>query len=206
MIARAAINPGRIFWTGENHCLYLEAGPTGPWTAAFTTFHVKHSPHGSGSGVFALSNPQASGPDQGNLCLSDNEPLFRWLAEQIVSHYGAFKDRPAFRHLAHVPLSSFRQERPRHDAFRESFTSGGRHVTLEWLDLEEPVFLELPPEKTSTRKHEVFGSYVTARAASASIDGRALPGSVFAKPFLGRETTTAYLIFSETWVDTAPGR
>lgn len=201
MTMRPPINAGRIAWTGENHCLFLEAGPQGPWTAAFTLFRVNHSAHGSGQGLFAVTVPDTAGADTGNFCITDNENLFRWLASDIVAYYGAFKGRPALSHLSYRALSSSQAESMPGGGHRETFEGGGRRVALEWHDLAEPVFLELPPEKTSTKKHEVYGSYITAGRASASIDGRLIPGGVFEKPFFDRKTTTAYLIFAETWIE-----
>ena len=85
MTTRQPINPGRIAWTGQNHCLFLEAGPQGPWTGAFTLFHVDHSLHGPGQGVFAVTAPEASSSDPANVCITNNEKLFRWLASEIVA-------------------------------------------------------------------------------------------------------------------------
>lgn len=201
MTTRQPINPGRIAWTGHNHCLFLEAGPQGPWTGAFTLFRVDHSLHGPGQGVFAVTAPEASSFDPANICITNNEKLFRWLASEIVAHFGAFKDRPAFRHLTFLPLSASQAESMPAGGHRETFEGGGRRIALEWQELEEAIFLELPPERTSTKRHEVFGGYITARRAAAFIDGRPVPGSVFEKPFFDRTTTTAYLIFSETWIE-----
>jgi len=200
MTDRSPINTGRIDWAGENHCLYLEAGPEGPWTAAFSVFRIKWSPFGPGTGVMALCRPGAEAADSENFCLSDNGRLFRWLAEEFALHYGAFKDRPAFETMAFDALQSQEGGHAPDGSYRERFTGAGRDLTLEWRELRPPVPLQLTPETTSTGRHEVFGSYVTAGNAGARLNGRPLDGAVHAKPFLVGETTSAYLIFSESWI------
>lgn len=200
MTDRAPINTGRIDWAGENHCLYLEAGPDGPWTAAFSVFRIKWSSFGPGTGVMALCRPGATGPDERNFCLSDNEPLFRWLAGDFAVHYGAFKDRPAYETMEFDALQSHDGGHAPGGSYREHFTGTGRDLVLEWRDLRAPVPLQLTPDTTSTGRHEVFGSYVTAGDAGAWFNGRPLDGAVHAKPFLVGETTSAYLIFSESWI------
>lgn len=204
MTERAPIHPGAVAWAGENHCLFLEAGPDGPWTGLFSVFRVACSQHGAGQGVIAITEPEADGPTGGNLCLSDNAPLLRWLIADVAAHYGAFKVRPAFSHLRHAALASVTVSRPTPDAYREVLVGAGTTITLDWMDLEPPVFLQLDPARTSTKRHEVYGVYGTARRAEATVNGRRLRGSVFDKPFLGSRTTTAYTIFSEVWIEAHP--
>lgn len=197
---RPPINTGRIDWAGENHCLYLEAGPDGPWTAAFSVFRIKWSPYGPGTGVMALCRPGAQAPHSENFCLSDNERLFRWLAGEFAAYYGAFKDRPAFETMRFDALQSHEGGHAPDGSYRERFAGAGRDLTLEWRELRAPVPLQLTPGTTSTGRHEVFGTYVTAGSAGAQLNGSPLEGTVQAKPFLVGETTSAYLIFSESWI------
>ncbi len=198
---RAALNPGRIAWTGDNHCLQLEAGPGGPWTALSAVFRVRHSEFGPGQGVFCLAAPDAAEPHEANFCLCDNPALFRWLCRAMLGHYAAFKARPALASMVYGMLERNEVEQNGPARYVESFTGLSQHLVLEWCDLQEPVFLELPPEKTSTKRHEIFGTYVTARRAVARLNGTPLPGETFPKAFLDATSTSAYLIFSETWID-----
>jgi len=200
MTDRSPINTGRIDWAGENHCLYLEAGPEGPWTAAFSVFRIKWSPFGPGTGVMALCRPGAEAAHEENFCLSDNARLFRWLAGEFAVHYGAFKDRPAFETMDFGALHSQEGGHAPDGSYREHFAGTGRDLTLEWHELRAPVPLQLTPGTTSTGRHEVFGAYVTAGNAGAQLNGRPLDGAVHAKPFILGETTSAYLIFSESWI------
>jgi len=200
MSDRNPINEGRIAWTGENHCLYLEAGPDGPWTAAFSVFRIKWSPFGAGVGIMALSNPDAKRKHQGNFCLNDNPPLFRWLADDFAVQYAAFRDRCAFKAMSFDALESEHGGHTQDGTYVERFVGAGRTLALEWIDLHDPVHLELPPGKTSTGRHEVFGTYITAGNASARLNDQRLGGAIHTKPFLAGQTTSAYLIFSETWI------
>jgi hypothetical protein len=42
---------------------------------------------------------------------------------------------------------------------------------------------------------------VEAKRASILVDGKPLPGKVVPRDFLGRRMSTAFLAFSETWVN-----
>ena len=200
MSDRHPINGGHIAWAGENHCLYLEEGADGPWTAAFSVFRIKWSPFGAGTGVMALCHPDAEGEDDSNFCLTDNARLFRWLADEFAVHYAAFRDRRAFETMRFGALDSVQGANGQDSSYVERFVGAGHRLELEWSDLHDPVHLELPPDKSSTGRHEIFGTYITAGNASARLDDQRLRGAIHTKPFLDRHTTSAYLIFSETWV------
>jgi hypothetical protein len=50
-----------------------------------------------------LQSPHEANPsgDRANYCLSDNEPLARYLVAEFVSHFGSFKGLPGLGKLGH---------------------------------------------------------------------------------------------------------
>ena len=89
-------------------------------------------------------------------------------------------------------------------SWAESIAGGGRRVELTWSKLGQPVCVDVPPAQSATGRHQMYSLFVNADAATLALDGRNLPGGVYGRPFFGRDTgRTAFLAFSETWLDPA---
>lgn len=202
MTDRQPFPPGTVDWTGENPGMYLKDSPDGPFLSLASFFRVDTSPHGSGIGVVLLEAPDvgASGPDALNVCVSDNEPLARWLVEQFISTFGAFKGTPGLGALAYHALTghTLRNEMPW--SYGEDLQADGIDIRLTWGGLGEPFMVDMPPQKSTTGKHEMYSLFVDSTDAKATVNGRPLKGSSQPRDFAGRQSTTAFLAFSETWV------
>ena len=95
MIA-SPIHPGVVDWTGENPGIYLKEIQDGPWVSLATFFRITYSPHGRGHGVLLLQRPddEVSIPEAANICISDNEPMARFLVDEFFSKFASFKVSP----------------------------------------------------------------------------------------------------------------
>src|SRR5689334_3922230 len=107
MATRIPVNPNAIDWSGENPGMYLRETADGPFVTLVSFFRVVRSPHGRGHALVLLEAPQSATMPAGrvNVCLSDNEPMARYLVAEFVSNFGAFKGVPALAKLAYMPLS-----------------------------------------------------------------------------------------------------
>ncbi|MCC7048117.1 MAG: hypothetical protein IT562_15500 [Alphaproteobacteria bacterium] len=195
-------SPNRVSWSGENPGIYLKDSPAGKFTALASFFRVVLSPHGPGKAVVVCAAPdKAAGADAGNFVIADNQALARWLVSDFLRHFGAFKDKPAVAALSYLKLD---KAETRGDVTSTWFESigGGRQVDMSWSKLGEPVCVDVPPSQSATGRHQMYSLFVNADSASLKLDGKALPGGVYNRPFFGRETgRTAFLAFSETWLD-----
>src|SRR3954451_21576485 len=92
-MARPAVNPGRVDWSGENPGMYLKEQADGPFTGLTSYFRVLASPHGAGHAVVVVSDP--AGPVQqdghANAVYTDNPELGRYLVENFIRAFGPFK-------------------------------------------------------------------------------------------------------------------
>ena len=95
--------PGTVEWSGENPGISLKERPDGPFTTLASFFRVVLSPHGRGHALVLMQSPQVANPpaDRANLCLTDNEPLARYLVANFVANFGAFKGIPGLQGLAY---------------------------------------------------------------------------------------------------------
>ncbi len=202
MIPRPAINPSRVDWSGENPGMYLKESPDGPFTTLVSFFRVVLSPHGRGHALLLLEAPgvNTSLPEALNVCVTDNEPLARWLVKEFATSFGAFRGVPALRTLPYVPLSGVQASGDQRASYMEWVKGEGVEATLSWEQLGEPFMVELAPEQSPTGLHEMWSLFVEAGRVTASVNGRRLRGQPVPRDFQGRRSSTAFLAFSETWV------
>jgi len=198
---RPPVNPNEIDWSGENPGITLKESPDGETTCLVSFFRVVVSPHGPGHAVFILTDPSGKAQgDQVNACFTDNEPLARYLLSDFIAHFGAWKDNP---HLANLPFKradSFRFSGDHRSTWTESVTGPGVDITLTWRDFMPPFMVEYQKEQSATGRHEMFSLFAPARQAEVvanGVRGRGVPGP---RDMGGKQSTTAFLAFSETWI------
>lgn len=210
------IHPGTVDWTGENGGIYLHdagdagdagdaedavAAPVAP-VSLVSYFRVVWSPKGRGDALVLVEAPHAaaSRPDARNLCITDNEPLARWLIDGFARHFGQFADCPALDALEFKTLIETTTFGNGHTHHGERVRADGIDVRLEWQDLGAPFLVDMPAAKSATGRHDMFSLFIDAGRAGAWVNSRPLKGVVRPREFHGRPSSTAFLAFSETWV------
>ena len=197
-------SPNRVSWSGENPGIYLKDSADGKFTALASFFRVVLSPHGPGKAVVVCASPdRAAGAEAGNFVIADNEKLARWLVGDFVSYFGVFKDKPALKAIAYLKLDKAETRGDARSSWVEAIGGGGRKVEMTWSQMEAPACVDVPPGQSATGKHQMYSLFVNAGAATIALDGKKLPGKVFERPFFGRTGRTAFLAFSETWLEPA---
>lgn len=199
-MAEQLVFPGTIDWTGENPGIYLKETIDGPFVTLASFFRVMLSPHGSGHAAVVIQEPQTKTAPERNFCLTDNEKLARWLVAEYVAHFGAFKDLPALADLAYRPLRSCAREGDATSRYSEISRGDGIELRMTWEGLGEAFALQLPPEKSATGKHRMLSVFAGARDGVVMIDGKRLPGHAVPRDMVGRQITTAFLAFAESWI------
>ena len=196
----ASPNPGKVEWSGENPGIYLK-DEHGAWQALAVYFRVVVSPYGPGSGAIVIGSPTASAghPDVPNVCLSNNEPLMRWLVEHFVSRFASFRGVAGLQAMSYRAADMFQTTGDR--TFHQESLRGQRaSVTLRWESLGSPFAADVPPAMSATGKHQMYSVFVEAAQGAIEVDGKRLPGKVIERDFLDRRMSTAFLAFSETWI------
>jgi len=195
------VNPGMVEWSGENPGIYLK-DDQGAWQALAVYFRVVTSPYGMGSGAIVLGAP-ATGtghPIAPNLCLSNNEPLMRWLVEHFVSRFASFRGVPALPAMTYHAARAFETTGDGRTFHQESLRGEGVSVDLRWEMLRAPFAVDVAPATSATGKHQMYSVFVEAADGSIRVNGARLPGRVIQRDFLDRRMSTAFLAFSETWI------
>jgi hypothetical protein len=190
---------GTVDWTGENPVMYLKDDPDGDWASLLCFFRVTWSPHGVGHACVVLQDPSGTRADA-NLCLTDNEPMARYLVEGFMAHFAAFRGRELVRTLPYRPLTAVSRGAHTGTRYAECISAPGMAVELVWDRLGAPYAVDMPPSLTATGRHQMYSVIVDSDEAWCTVNGRRLPGRVMPRPVAGRESRSAFLAFSETWI------
>ena len=194
---------GKVAWSGENPGMYLKESADGAFVSLVSFFRVVLSPHGRGRGVVLIEAPQAakSTPEALNICLTDNEPLARYLMQNFVCNFGPFRNQPALGGIEYRTLDEVHTVGDSSTSYGEILKGDGLDIRLNWSELSEPFMVDMPADKSATGKHEMFSLFLDAGKATATVNGRAVKGKSVPRDFAGRNSTTAFLAFSETWIE-----
>ena len=194
---------GEVDWSGENPGMYLKQSAAGPYVTLVSFFRVVTSPHGRGHAAFLLLDPHGDGKqaDRPNVCLTDNDPLAKYLAEGFVSKFGAFSGVKGLSSLRYQPGWDFMPGGDGRTRHAEWFRSAIGQVQLEWSGLSEPFLVDLAPSEGATGRHRMVSMFFDARQASARVNGNLAEGKPVPREFAGRsDSSTAFLAFSESWI------
>ena len=191
---------GAVDWTGENPGMYLKSDPAGEWTSLMSFFRVTWSPHGIGHALVLLEDPTGANPAANNLCLTDNEPMARYLVDNFIACFAAFRGRALLKTLPYKPLESAARGGDTRSHYSEHVKAPGLDIVLNWAALKTPYAVDMPPELSATGKHEMFSLFIDSDDAWCTVNGNRLPGAVVPRPVAGKESRSAFLAFSETWI------
>lgn len=202
MADRPLANPGAVDWSGENPGMYLRETADGPFVTLVSLFRVVVSPYGRGHALVLLESPMldVSVPEALNVCVTDNEPLARWLAKEFVAFFGSFRGMRGLESMRYVQLTGVQASGDQRSSYMEWVKGDGVEASLSWEALGEPFMVLLPKDKSATGRHELYSLFVDSARVTATVNGRPLRGRPFPRDFAGRRSSTAFLAFSETWV------
>lgn len=197
-MSETIVFPGQVEWSGENPGISLKTDPAGPFTTLASFFRVVLSPHGRGTALVLLQNPHEAGG--GNVCLTDNEALARWLIADYVAHFGAWRGLPGLQGLRFQALDSVETGGDAITHYSETLRAGDLTVALEWHGLGKPFCFALGPAQSATGQHHMPSVFVGCEEARITVDGARCPGAPIPREIAGHRITTAMLAFSESWV------
>lgn len=202
-MTRVPVNPGIVEWCGDNPGIYLKrTAEDARWASLAVFFRVTYSPHGPGRMAVVLESPEraAGYPDTANLCLSDNDALRQYLLERFVSRFPSFRDQPGLNAMSILPLEHSESEGGPTTRYRQTASGGDVSVAMMWGRLGQPFAVEVGPDSSATGEHDMYSLFFEAREAQVTVNGRVLDGQIVDREFFGRQMSSAFLAFSETWV------
>ena len=197
-MATTPVNPGTVDWTGENPGIYLKETADGPYTCLASFFRVFYSPHGPGHALFLLWDAQSEHPY--NACYSDNERLAEYLRDEFLVHFTTFRGNPLLDGLPLRRAGSFGRGGDPRSEYLEVVDAQGFEIRLTWRGLGQPYLIHVPAAQSSTGAHDLFSLFIDAPEAEVVVNGEPGVGKPFPRDFFGRQGSSAFLAFAETWL------
>ena len=186
-------DPNRVLLTGENSFIRLSPAEGGDLTTNISHWRILHSPAGPGHVLFLKSDLV----DDEMRIYSDNIAMTRWLQTTIVAHLASpeFADEslPVIR-------AEFDKSGDTNSFWTESIESDEDIIDLTWYDFLEPFMNVRPVGATPGRNIGVYSCFIPARRAQVTINGEFAQGNVYLAPRDDKESSTACVAWSETWV------
>jgi hypothetical protein len=122
--------------------------------------------------------------------------MTRWLQEEIESLlYKPFADQ-------NIPVieAMFAKSGDPRSFWTETVESDDERITLTWYDFGEPFMLTVAAGSVAGRPHGVYSCFIPARRAQVTLNERVAAGQPFPQKRGDKDSSTACLAWSETWV------
>jgi hypothetical protein len=186
------VDPNDVLMTGENSFIRLSSDGGTTQSSRLSHWRVLWCPAGAGHALFIQSDLTDSAPR----VYSDNAGVARWLQRTIETYlFPAFADTS----LPIIGARFARDGNPTGSA-TETITGGGDTITMTWYDWKQPFVLNVPPLFQSERPIGVFSTFFPAGGAQVECNGRFAAGVPWSEMRGDRESSSACLAWSETWV------
>ena len=185
------VDPNDVLMTGENSFIRFSPDAGKTLTDRASHWRVLWCPAGAGHALFLMSTLTGGAVK----IWSDNPPVARWLQKEIESLlYPAFAD-------AKTPVvpAVFTRSGGIDTRAAELVTAKDADILLTWGEFLAPFVLTMPPG-SGGRPIGVFSTFFPARAARMSLNGKSTTGTPYLEKRGGRDSTSACLAWSETWV------
>ena len=185
-------DPNQVRLTGENSFIRLHANDNSPELTRVSHWRVLHCPGGPGHVLFIRGDLT----DNAVRIYSDNIAMTRWLQEEIESLlYPPFADQ-----TLPVVEAVFSKSGDARSFWTETIESEDDSVALTWYDFGEPFMLTVAAGSVQGRPHGVYSCFIPARRAQITLNGQVAAGRPLPQKRGDRDSSTACLAWSETWV------
>jgi hypothetical protein len=187
----APVDPNQVLMTGENSFIRLSHDGGKSMSDRWSHWRVLWCPAGAGHALLV----QSELTDGQTRIYSDNVTVARWLQTTIETLlFPAFADES-------VPVieASFERRGDARSSTSEIVRTRDEEITLTWSDFIEPFVLTMPPG-FNDRPIGVFSTFFPARGAEVVMGGRFTKGHPWPEMRGDRQSSSACLAWSETWV------
>jgi len=184
------VDPHDVVMTGENS--FIRLSNDGGTTIAERVSHwrVLWSPAGQGHALFIEGSLTGKGPR----IYADNPGVARYLQRTIETLlWKEFADES----LPVIP-AGFSRGGDSLSTVEERIVSREDEIVLCWWDLIKPFILTMPPGAMN-RPLGVYSTFIPARSAQLSVNGRAASARVFPMERFGKPASSCCLAWSESW-------
>jgi len=185
------VDPHDVVMTGENSFIRLSNDGGSTIAERVSHWRVLWSPAGQGHALFIDSSLTGKGPR----VYADNPGVARYLQRTIETLLWKDFAEPSLP----VIHAGFSRGGDSLSTVEERIVSREDEIVLCWWDLMKPFILTMPPGAMS-RPLGVYSTFIPARSAQLSVNGRAAAAAVFPMERFGKPASSCCLAWSESWV------
>jgi hypothetical protein len=185
------VDPNDVLMTGENSFIRLSSDGGKTLTDRFSHWRGLWCPEGAGHALFVHSTLI----DGQVRIYSDNVAVARWLQKTIETLlYPQFADT-----TLPVTTAQFSRAGTPPRPATETIVAGNDRIVMTWADTITPFVLNAPPGFMN-RPIGVFSTFFPAKSARVEINGKTPKAEVWSEMRGDRQSSSACLAWSETWV------
>ncbi len=190
-MAQQPVDPNNVLMTGENSFIRLSPDGGKTHTTRVSHWRVLWCPAGAGHAMF-MQSPLIQNRVQ---IYSDNMAVARWLQREIETLL-----YPAFADIS-LPVidAQFSRTGSPHSSSVETVDSAVDSIVLTWHDCIEPFVLTMAPGM-GNRPIGVYSTFFPAKSAQIEMNGQFAPHATWLEMRGDRQSSSACLALSETWV------
>ena len=190
-MAQQPVDPNNVVMTGENSFIRLSPDGGKTHTTRVSHWRVLWCPAGAGHAMF-MQSPLIQNRVQ---IYSDNMAVARWLQREIETLL-----YPTFADIS-LPVidAQFSRTGSPHSASVETVDSAVDSIVLTWHDCVEPFVLTMAPGM-GNRPIGVYSTFFPAKSAQIEMNGQFAPHATWLEMRGDRQSSSACLALSETWV------
>lgn len=202
MDQKTDVGKHKVILCGENPGLALHEPGTGRIVANASYWRCTYSAHGEGN-VLVLWVEAGDAVILPGAIYADNAPLARFVVGAIVQHFETFRDRG----LAELEprQARFTQDFGGRRYHRVTCQAEGTSIELLWRDVREYQLRHFPNNRefgvAGDRVYDVTTVICPCADGQIAIDGQLVPGVVRIDTNKEPAESSAFLAFSETWVE-----
>ena len=186
------VDPHDVVMTGENSFIRLSNDGGTTIVERVSHWRVLWSPAGQGHALFIDSSLTGKGPR----VYADNPGVARYLQRTIEMLLWKDFAEPSLP----VIHAGFSRGGDSLSTVEERVVSREEEIVLCWWDLMKPFILTMPPGAMN-RPLGVYSTFIPARSAQLSVNGRAASAAVFPMERFGKPASSCCLAWSESWTE-----
>lgn len=185
------VDPNDVMMTGENSFIRFSPDAGKTQTDRASHWRVLWCPAGAGHALF-MKSTLTGGEAK---IWSDNPAVARWLQKEIESLlFPAFADA-----VLPVARAEFTRSGGADYKAAERIKSADALIEMVWREFLPPFVLNMPPG-SANRPLGVFSTFFPARWAQVAFNNHVASGTPWAEKRGERDSSSACLAWSETWV------
>lgn len=192
---------GKIIFSGENPGLGLLRAGSDEVVAAASYWRCVYSEHGEGNALIIWADPEGSGlGDMAPKAIyTDNVGVARLVTDRFTQHFGHYQNR-GFAEIEPTHARFFQDSDSRW-YHRVTCNTGMSVVELTWWNVVDYQMVNNQDYPVGPTRWDLATVICPCGGASIKVNDQAVTGEVRLNESGDRPSSSAFLAFSETWVE-----